>query len=218
MRVAALEVRSPAPGRLAAVGGSGLDIERLEGRFVERGQLLGEVASTDDLVVRERARSGLRVSSSAPTASRGRACACTAAPARVHPARIVRRVDAGTHQLHSAAIATTSGGDVAIDPCDPKHERTLESRYLVELEPTVPIEGAQPGMRVARPVRHRAGADRPAALPQGTPVPVGEAGLMAAGGTSLERVMAPRGVRADDRLWASLSRPFVREQPVRGRT
>jgi hypothetical protein len=79
----------------------------------------------------------------------------------VHPASITRRVDAGTHQLHSAAIATTSGGDVAIDPSDPDRARTLESRYLVELDPTAPIEGAQPGMRV----RVRFGVE---------PTPIGE--------------------------------------------
>jgi len=147
-RVESLTLRSPATGRMAAARGSGLEIANLEGTFVERGQLVGVVASTDDLVVvasvPDRNYSYVFEEGRSPSASiRVRGMASTA-----HPARITRRVDAGSFRLHSASIATTSGGDVAIDPRAKEQTRTLESRFLVELEPATPIDGAQPGMRV----------------------------------------------------------------------
>lgn len=146
-RVEEMTVRSPAEGRLATMGGAGLSIHNLEGRFLERGQLIGMVAS-DDLVivasVPDRVDGYVFGHDRSPSASvrvRGSA-------GQVHPARIVRRVPAGSYQLHSASIGTSAGGDVAIDPRDRDGARTMESRFIVELEPVEPIAGAQPGMRV----------------------------------------------------------------------
>lgn len=143
-----LSIVAPAAGSLATREGSGRDIANLEGRFIERGQLLAEITSIDDLVIRasvpDRNFSYIFAPGHAPSVGvrvRGMA-------SKVHPARIIRRVDAGTRQIHNQALATTSGGDIAIDPRDPDAMRSLESRFFVELEPLEPIEGAQPGMRV----------------------------------------------------------------------
>jgi putative peptide zinc metalloprotease protein len=147
-RAEALEVMAPTTGRLAAPSGSAIDIANLEGRFVQRGDLLALVTSTDDLVVRagvpDRAYAYIFAEGRSARASvRVRGMAGDA-----HPAHITRRVEAGSHRLHNPSLSTIAGGDVALDPRDREGGRSLESRFLVELEPEEPIEGVQPGMRV----------------------------------------------------------------------
>lgn len=146
-RVDQMTIRAPETGRLAAVTGSGLTINNLEGRFVERGQLIGMIASEELVIVAsvpDRVDGFVFGSGRSPTPSiRVRGSAGT-----VHQARIVRRVPAGTYQVHNSSIATPSGGDVALDPRAQDGTRTLESRFIVELETLEPIQGAQPGMRV----------------------------------------------------------------------
>jgi putative peptide zinc metalloprotease protein len=147
-RAEELQVRAPTTGRLATPSGSALEIANLEGRYVERGDLLALVTSTDDLVVRasvpDRAFAYIFGEGRSPRASvRVRGMAGTA-----HSAHVTRRVDAGSHRLHNQALATLAGGDVALDPRDRDGGRSLESRFMVELAPETPIDGAQPGMRV----------------------------------------------------------------------
>lgn len=152
-RVESLVVRSPITGRLAPAQGTGVDLRNLVGRFAGRGTLLALVADTDQLVIRavlsdqDRAyvfRGGQEEHESGwPRPS----VRIRGAVRDELGARIVRVGPAGIRELDNPALATTAGGDVALDPTDPEGRRTLASQYMVELQTERPPPGAQPGLR-----------------------------------------------------------------------
>jgi len=146
-RVEALTVRSTIDGRLVAAEGSGLALENLEGRYVDRGALLAEVATTDNLVVRasvsDREYGYVFSGGRLPGASvriKGRGGDSS-------PAEIVRVVGAGKREVHSRALTAAAGGDAVSDPRGEDARQTLDVRFPVEVAPTEPIPGAQPGLR-----------------------------------------------------------------------
>jgi len=157
-RTAQMIVRSPVDGVVCASTGSALDLRQLEGRFVSRGMQLAEVRSLDRLVVR-----ALVSDLDQAYVFRGRDPAAETpgdevegvrATVRVNglvsatiPARIVRVGPAGTRRLPSGALSTSAGGDILLDPGDPKHERTLVPQFMIELEPTGDVELLRPGQR-----------------------------------------------------------------------
>lgn len=145
-RRALLVVRTPVDGTVCPSMGSGLDFAQLEGRFVARGTNLAEVRSTDRLIVRALVSDldqAYVFRGRDPTAETpGDMVRGVHATLRVRgvasgviPARIVRVGPAGTRKLPNGALATTVGGDIDLDPSDPKRERTLSPQFQIELEP-----------------------------------------------------------------------------------
>jgi len=146
-RVDALTIRSPIAGRLVAAEGAGLALENIEGRFVRRGAVLAEVATTRDLVV----RASVSDTEYGYVFSGGRT---PEASVRVkgrggdsRPASVARIVRAGSREVHSAALTSGAGGDAVLDPEGQNGRRTLDVRFPVEIAPVEPIPGAQPGLR-----------------------------------------------------------------------
>ena len=150
-KVESLVVRSPIDGRVAAAKGTGLDLAGLVGRFATKGLLLAHVADTDHLVVRASLPEHLRAMVFRAGDGRGEWPKPTV---RVRgrageeiPARVTRLAPAGVHEIDAAALSAQAGGEVTMDPEDREGKRSLEARYLVELEPAEPLTGAQPGLR-----------------------------------------------------------------------
>lgn len=139
-RVEDLVIRAPAAGRLVPASGTASDLRNLPGHYVQRGTLLGSIATTDTLVVRalvsDRQQAYLfpagfdaqreRRSPRAKIRVRGRA-------GRVIPAAITRVQGAGMRTLETPALSARAGGDVLMDPTNPK--RTLVPHFTIELVP-----------------------------------------------------------------------------------
>jgi putative peptide zinc metalloprotease protein len=131
-RVAALQVRSPASGKLLVSLPQDLD-----GQYLRRGELIGYVLDARRATIRvivpqseiELVRDdthdiGLRFASD---------------PLRAYsvPA-IAREVPTATRQLPSAALSTAGGGGIVADPADEKHLRAME--IVFEMEVPVPAD------------------------------------------------------------------------------
>ena len=58
------------------------------------------------------------------------------APETVLEGRIVRQQPAGTNQLPSRVLATSGGGEVALDPRDPQGMKTLDRLFQIDVEPS----------------------------------------------------------------------------------
>jgi len=121
-----LLIRSPTEGTLEFI-----DARRLPGLFVKQGQLLGYiitdqhptirtvVSQTDIGLVRERV-TGIEVR-------------LAEKPAVPYRAEIVRIVPAAGLNLPSAALGTTGGGVIPVDPTDPEGLRAIESHFQLDL-------------------------------------------------------------------------------------
>jgi putative peptide zinc metalloprotease protein len=53
---------------------------------------------------------------------------------QIWPGRVVRQVPAGLDEVPSAALTPTGGGNIAVDPRDPKGLRTLERVFQLDVE------------------------------------------------------------------------------------
>jgi putative peptide zinc metalloprotease protein len=126
-RLAELEVRSALSGTLVLPRAADLP-----GRFVEKGELLGNVVDLEtiriravvpqddiDLVRRRTTQVQVRLAESL---------------AETHPARILRIVPAASDRLPSPALSSEGGGAAPLDPTDAAGLRTVESHFEVELE------------------------------------------------------------------------------------
>ena len=135
-----LTVRSPNSGVLVLPAA-----DRLPGRFVRQGELLGYVRSAapslvkavvsqaDIALVRERTRRvELRLAGS---------------PATVHTTAIDRETPAAVDTLPSAVLGTGGGGRIVVDPTDPEGRRTLSRLFQVEISLPLPSEGVRIGER-----------------------------------------------------------------------
>ena len=125
-RKAELTVRSPNSGVLVLPAA-----DRLPGRYLRQGELLGYVRSAapslvqavvsqaDIALVRERTRRvELRLAGS---------------PATVHTTAIDRQTPAAVDALPSPVLGTTGGGRIVVDPADPEGRRTLSRLFQVEI-------------------------------------------------------------------------------------
>ncbi|HED54891.1 MAG TPA: PqqD family peptide modification chaperone [Phycisphaerales bacterium] len=151
-RIEQLSVRANRSGTFAAVRGSGLDVESLPGRFLDRGAVVGVILTPGDVVVRTAitdAKAGDVLpavhAGSPPTSIRVRGSAG-------HKIRgtIERVWPAGTHELESYQFASTTGGELLIDPR--RQGKTLESFTLVDIKPEQ-TEGMLPGRRARVRIR-----------------------------------------------------------------
>ena len=121
-----LLIRSPARGRFILTDG-----RNLTGRFVKKGELLGYIVTEHRPTIRavvSQAAIGLvreRVT--------GVEIRLTEKPACSMKANIERIVPSADLNLPSAALGTTGGGIIPVDPTDPDGLRALESLFQIDL-------------------------------------------------------------------------------------
>ena len=133
-RVAQLEIRSPAAGRIIFTRP-----EDLPGAFIKQGQPLGYVLEPTDVVVRAAAAHD----EAALIRERSRTAAVWMEenPGRPVNGQLRREVPAATFKLPSAALSDRNGGAIATDPADSEHLRTLEPVLIVDLAlPQTPVQ------------------------------------------------------------------------------
>lgn len=143
-RAATMTVVAPEDGLFISAEGHDRTMADSVGRFVTPGMLLGWIVSEHDVVVRAYVPDHTYAhifseSNRVETASfrvRGNA-------QDVRTGSIVRRVPAGEHSVGDDSLTTINGGSVQIDPSDPRRKRTLESYFVVEIEPDA-IENNRP--------------------------------------------------------------------------
>jgi putative peptide zinc metalloprotease protein len=155
-RAESLVLRAKATGRVVGAAGIGTDIDHLIGQFVQKGMLIGTVATTDQLLVRcvvaDRDR-GYIFRGTMGDEFRG-----VDASVRVRGrsweevgAKVVRASLAGSRRVTGEALTTAAGGDVIVDPNDPKKETTVAPQWVVEVAPQdiskESIEAWKPGLR-----------------------------------------------------------------------
>jgi putative peptide zinc metalloprotease protein len=148
-RIAALEVTSPHAGRFIGLL-SGSDT----GRYMRRGTLMGYVLGPGDPFVRAvvpPARADLVYNRAERAELR-----LAEAPERVLPADLVRATPKAQRRLPSAALGTTGGGPVPVDPAspDPARPDALEPVFLVDLDVALPPDRVMPGMRAHVRIDH----------------------------------------------------------------
>jgi putative peptide zinc metalloprotease protein len=121
-----LLIRSPARGRLVL-----MDAHHLTGRFVKKGQLLGYIIADH----RPRVRAVIRQADIGLVRQRitGVAVRLADQAGTTLPASIDRLVPAGQLQLPAAALGTSGGGEIPVDPTDPKGLRPLDTIFQVDL-------------------------------------------------------------------------------------
>ena len=124
--------------------------DRLPGRFVPRGELLGVVATLDELVVRAAADQylGPRLGASDTDADGGAGRVVELrnpnAPGYTYRGRVTRVARAGNNELFSPALGYFAGGSVATDQDDQSGRKASEAFFEVRIEPDAPPEGAPP--------------------------------------------------------------------------
>ncbi|MGQ0752037.1 MAG: peptidase M50 [Betaproteobacteria bacterium] len=142
-RIAQLQVRSQAPGRVVFERE-----EDLAGRYLKKGQTLAYVLEPADRVVRTAARHA----DAALIRERSRAATVWIEDSAgiVVPGRTTRDIPAATFQLPSPALSERNGGTIATDPSDGQHTQALEPIVIVDVAvpyDTVPRIGGRAWVR-----------------------------------------------------------------------
>jgi putative peptide zinc metalloprotease protein len=126
-RFDALGVRSGSAGRWAPAAPT-----ELEGRYVKRGEVLGYVIAGPSKLV----RSAVTQEDMDLIGSRLRGLQVRLAnnPAEPVGARLARQVPGAEFNLVSAALGTSGGGEIAVDPAQQQGTRSLKRVFDVEIE------------------------------------------------------------------------------------
>jgi len=148
----ALTVRAAADGVLVASGDAVGDLAELEGRFLVRGTRIASVAQTEDLIVRclvsDRDQAYIFRAGGAEGGAAVRATIRVRGDAwRELDAHVLRVAPAASRRVTDPALATSAGGDVLLDPSDPEGHTSVVPQFVVEVAPTAPPSGWQPGLR-----------------------------------------------------------------------
>jgi len=146
-RLQRLVVRSPASGTVS------LDTpDKLPGRFVRRGDLLGLVTAAAGAVARVVVPQGraARVRS----ATREVAVRLASLPGVTLPARLAREIPAATDRLPSRALGSGGGGSIGVDARDGSGLHALERVFEFELALPGSALAYRPGTRVHVRFRH----------------------------------------------------------------
>jgi putative peptide zinc metalloprotease protein len=135
------EVRSGVAGTLVIAR------ERdLPGRFVRKGDLLAHVVDLDTLIVRAVvSQDDLHL---VRQRTRDVALRLSERLSEKHPAVIRRIVPSASEWLPHPALGRTGGGEVPVDPTDPRGHRAVESVFEVELTLPAPSDLVNLGGRV----------------------------------------------------------------------
>jgi len=140
-RQADLIVRSPGDGRFVLRRPN-----ELMGKFAHRGEVLAFVAAFDKPVVR------LVVTEDALDLVRMRPesveIRLTDRIEAIHPAFIQREIPNVSERLPSLALGTPGGGEIVVDPRDPKNPKALTKLLHLELGFKAPLSVAEMGGRV----------------------------------------------------------------------
>jgi putative peptide zinc metalloprotease protein len=142
-----LVVRSPQQGKFIL-----LDERNLIGRFIKKGELLGYIVSDRGLTVRAVVKQddiGL-----VRKRTTGVAVRLAEQPATTLKARIARIVPAADFNLPSAALGTAGGGEIPVDPTDPKGLRALSTVFQIDISLPESIENPPIGGRAYVRLEH----------------------------------------------------------------
>lgn len=127
-RLADSVLRAPRDGVLALP-----EADSLPGRFVRRGDLIGQVLAPDDLTVR------VVVPQERIDLVRARTVSVELrlehAFFRPMAAEVRRELPAAVGEMPSAALGLAAGGDIATDPTDASGRRAFEQTFLVDVAP-----------------------------------------------------------------------------------
>lgn len=138
-RVDALVITSPIDGTFAAGSGTDIDLQNLNGKFATKGSIIGLVATSDRLIVRATVSdrdqayvfSNLASPNTIKTSVRIAGSAATELPAE-----LIRVAGAGSRKISEEALGSAAGGEVLLDPTDPKRLSTLTPQFVVEVRPS----------------------------------------------------------------------------------
>ena len=135
VRMGELIIRAPRDGVLVLP-----DASDLPGRFLRRGDLLGDVLQPGDVTIRT------VVPQDRIDLVRERTASVEVRPAYAvfhpMPATISRELPSAVHEMPSAALGLAAGGDIAIDPTDASGRRAFEQAFLVDVVPAGVVGGA----------------------------------------------------------------------------
>jgi len=135
-----LLIRSPSQGRLVL-----MDSHHLAGRFVQKGELLGYIIADHRPLVRTVVRQadiGL-----VRQHITGVAVRLADQSGKTLQAEIERLVPAGQLKLPTAALGTSGGGVIPVDPADPDGLRPLDAIFQVDLRLPEAIRNPHIGVR-----------------------------------------------------------------------
>lgn len=125
-RIAHLTLRAEASGRLLLE-----QPDDLPGRFLKRGDVVGYVVGSYVPVVRVVV--GQEDVDNVRLATREVVVKLPQDLSATWPARVLREVPAAGHELPSAALGQSGGGDIVLDPSDEQGTKTLQSLFEFEL-------------------------------------------------------------------------------------
>jgi len=125
-RMARLTLRSGASGKLLLE-----HPDDLPGRFLQKGEVVGYVVGSYVPVVRVVV--GQEDVDQVRLTTRDVVVKLPQNVAATWPARLLREVPAAGHELPSAALGQSGGGDIVLDPKDEQGTRTLQSLFEFEL-------------------------------------------------------------------------------------
>lgn len=137
-RVESLVLKSPMDGTFAAGSGTDVEMRNLEGKFSAKGSIVGVVATFDRMIVRaivaDRDQayvfaSGTRLDAIRPSVR------IAGMAGREFPAALIRVAGAGSRKISDEALGSAAGGEVLLDPGDPKRQSTLVSQFVLEVRP-----------------------------------------------------------------------------------
>jgi putative peptide zinc metalloprotease protein len=136
-----LLVRSPAPGNFILV-----DAANLPGRFVKQGELLGYILAEHRPTIRAVVRQAdIGLVRERVTAVEVRLAEQVATRLQ---AAIERIVPAADLNLPAAALGTSGGGEIPVDPTDPEGLRALETVFQVDISLPEEVKNPHIGGRV----------------------------------------------------------------------
>lgn len=134
----ALVLTSPIDGTFAAGSGTDGDLHALQGRFATKGSVVGMVATPDRLIVRatvaDRDQAYVFAHRANLDAIKPSVRVSGMAARELH-ATLVRVAGAGSRKITDEALSTAAGGEVLLDPSDPKRQSTLAPQFFVEVRP-----------------------------------------------------------------------------------
>ena len=133
-RIAQLEIRAGIHGRLSIP-----HQEDLEGRFLDKGELIGRIITDEPAIARvalAQAEANLVM-----TATRAVTVRLAEHADETYPAHLLGELAAASSHLPSAALADRSGGQHRVDPADPEGLRSREPVFIFDLAlPVTPGE------------------------------------------------------------------------------
>jgi len=140
-RVSALVVKAGAAGVWSPAAPT-----ELAGRWVQRGEVLGHVVSRPSQLVRTAvSQDDMDL---VQARARGVQVRLAQAPSVVLPGRVVRPRAGAERSLVSAALGTSGGGDIAVDPSQPGGTHSLQRVVDLEVQLDQPLSRVLFGDRV----------------------------------------------------------------------